>query len=139
MKQEEYKTQKKSNKISEAKEEGSLKIGNALKVIPLNEIILSTPTSLLEKYVASHDMRSLVKIFGDSEMMDTAECFFQNNLNVSQTAQALYMHRNTLMYRLNKIKKVTGLDIKNFDMAVTFEILALIYKHKWSNNEFKNK
>ncbi|MBE7088695.1 MAG: PucR family transcriptional regulator [Clostridiales bacterium] len=134
MKQEENKT-----KNNCEKEENSLKIGNALKVIPLNEIILSVPTAILEKYLALHDMRALVKIFGDSEMMDTAESFFQNNLNVSQTAQALYMHRNTLMYRLNKIKKLTGLDIKNFDMALTFEILALIYKHKWSNNELKNK
>ena len=134
MKQEENKT-----KINNEKEENSLKIGNALKVIPLNEIISSVPTAILEKYVALRDMRALVKIFGDSEMMDTAECFFQNNLNVSQTAQALYMHRNTLMYRLNKIKRLTGLDIKNFDMAVTFEILALIYKHKWSKNEVKSK
>ena len=51
-------------------------------------------------------------------------------MNVSETARVLYMHRNTLIYRLNKISNETGLDLRKFDMAVTFEILRVLYELK---------
>ncbi len=68
------------------------------------------------------------KIFSDSDMLTTADEFFATSLNVSETARKLYMHRNTLMYRLDKIDRETGLDIRKFQDAVTFKIITLINK-----------
>lgn len=62
------------------------------------------------------------------EMMETIETFFQNNLNLSVTARQLFIHRNTLIYRLDKIKKETGLDIRRFQDAVAFRILLSLPK-----------
>ena len=72
----------------------------------------------------------LNKIFSNSDLLDTCFCLLGNDLNVSRTARKLYMHRNTLIYRLNKIQNITGLDIRVFDMAVTFEILRILYELK---------
>ena len=51
-------------------------------------------------------------------------------MNISLTARNTYMHRNTLMYRLHRIRQITGLDLRNFEMAVTFQILYFLYKNK---------
>lgn len=80
-----------------------------------------------EKFVSGVDMRRFVKIFEDSEMMRTLDAFFANGMNVSATARALYMHRNTLMYRLKAIRKRTGLNVQSFDAAVTFKLLYIMY------------
>ena len=68
------------------------------------------------------------KVFSDEEIMETAEEFLENNLNASETARKIYVHRNTLMYRLDKIEKVTGLNIRNFADAVTFRFMTILYK-----------
>ena len=52
--------------------------------------------------------------------------FFENNLNVSETSRQLFIHRNTLVYRLEKLEKITGLDLRNFDDAVTFRIALMV-------------
>ena len=52
--------------------------------------------------------------------------FFENNLNVSETARQLYIHRNTLVYRMEKLQKLIGLDMRNFDDAVTFKIVMMV-------------
>ncbi len=65
----------------------------------------------------------LIKVFRDGELLRTCFCLFENNLNVSLTARKLYMHRNTLIYRLAKIKRLTGLDACALDDATTFIIL----------------
>lgn len=83
-----------------------------------------------EKILSGFDLKRLAKIFEDAEMMRTAEAFFKSGLNVSSAARALYMHRNTLTYRLNAIRKFTGLDLRNFDAAVTFKLLHELYKIK---------
>lgn len=62
----------------------------------------------------------------DEEMIKTFDTFFKNNLNISDTSRALYIHRNTLIYRLNKIQKLTGLDIRMFQDAVTFRLGYLL-------------
>lgn len=67
-------------------------------------------------------------IFDDEEMLTTAEEFLQNSLNVSETSRKLYMHRNTLLYRLDKIEKASGLNIRNFPEAVSFRVLTILYK-----------
>ena len=63
----------------------------------------------------------------DQETLFTIYKFFENNLNVSETARKLFVHRNTLVYRLEKIKKLTGLDLREFDDAITFKV-ALMFK-----------
>ena len=61
-------------------------------------------------------------------MTETAEAFLESSLNVSETSRNLFMHRNTLMYRLDKIERVTGPNIRKFSDAVTFRILSVLYK-----------
>lgn len=66
-------------------------------------------------------------IFNDEDMINTAEEFLENSLNISETSRNLYMHRNTLMYRLDKIEKITGLNIRKFSDAVSFRLLTILY------------
>lgn len=67
-------------------------------------------------------------ILSDPEMLTTAEEFLHTSLNVSETSRHLYMHRNTLMYRLDKIERATGLDIRKFQDAMTFRLVMILYK-----------
>ena len=88
------------------------------------------PKSQREKLTAGYDIKPLAKIFEDGDMMQTADAFLDNDLSVCRTARALYMHRNTLMYRLNVIRRQTGFDLRVFKMAVTFKILHCLYMLK---------
>ncbi len=63
------------------------------------------------------------------EELGTINMFFNNNLNVSETARELFVHRNTLVYRLEKLQKQTGLDIRRFDDALTFKIALMVAKY----------
>jgi carbohydrate diacid regulator len=65
----------------------------------------------------------------DSETIFTINKFFENNLNVSETSRKLFVHRNTLVYRLEKIKKLTGLDLREFDHAIIFKIALMVRKY----------
>ncbi|MCQ2506427.1 MAG: helix-turn-helix domain-containing protein [Lachnospiraceae bacterium] len=65
----------------------------------------------------------------DEETMVTINKFFENNLNVSETSRQLYIHRNTLVYRLDKIQKLTNLDLRTFDDAITFKIAMMVVKY----------
>ena len=65
----------------------------------------------------------------DQETLFTINKFFENNLNVSETARKLFVHRNTLVYRLEKIKKLTGLDLREFDDAITFKVALMVKKY----------
>lgn len=65
----------------------------------------------------------------DEETLSTVNQFFENNLNISETARQLYIHRNTLVYRLEKIQKTTGLDVRVFDDALTFKIALMVASH----------
>ena len=67
------------------------------------------------------------KLFNE-EMLQTIEMFFQKDLNLSDTARQLFIHRNTLVYRLDKVQRQTGLDLRHFDDAVTFQILYQLKK-----------
>ena len=71
------------------------------------------------------DARELLK---DEDIVNTAEEFLENSLNVSETARNLYMHRNTLMYRLDKIERVTGLNLRKFSDAITFRLIMILNK-----------
>ncbi len=71
--------------------------------------------------------RKTAKLFNE-EMLQTIEMFFRKDLNLSDTARQLYIHRNTLVYRLDKVQRQTGLDLRKFDDAVTFKILNELKK-----------
>ena len=65
----------------------------------------------------------------DDEMLSTIHKFFENNLNVSETSRQLYIHRNTLVYRLDKLQKATNLDLRVFEDAITFKIALMVVKY----------
>ena len=65
----------------------------------------------------------------DEETLTTINKFFENNLNVSETSRQLYIHRNTLVYRLDKLQKSTNLDLRVFDDAITFKIALMVVKY----------
>ncbi|MGN0480109.1 MAG: PucR family transcriptional regulator, partial [Lachnospiraceae bacterium] len=75
----------------------------------------------------------------DDELLSTINKFFENNLNVSETSRKLYIHRNTLVYRLDKLQKMTNLDLRVFDEAITFKIALMVVKYmKYIENKNKD-
>jgi len=65
----------------------------------------------------------------DEKTLNDLDIFFENNLNVSETARQLFLHRNTLVYRIEKIKQMIGLDLRNFDDALTFKIAMMVVNY----------
>lgn len=86
------------------------------------------PEATLKKYLDILIDADAKEILGDPEMISTAEVFLENSLNISETSRRLFMHRNTLMYRLDKIEKVMGLNIRRFSDAVTFRLILMLYR-----------
>ncbi len=79
-----------------------------------------------ESYKKVIDHKNIQMILNDSELMETIYAFFENNLNTSVTSSKTFMHRNTLNYRLDKVKKLTGLNLKLFEHAIVFKNLIII-------------
>ncbi len=96
-------------------------------IINFGEVIATLPKSVREKLAEGFDMKCFAKVFEDADMMSTIDSFLENGMNVSQAARTLYMHRNTLIYRLNSVKRLTGLDLRKFEMATTFMLLHYLY------------
>ena len=72
----------------------------------------------------------------DEETLNTLNKFFENNLNVSETSRQMFVHRNTLVYRIEKIQKSTGLDLRSFDDALTFKIALMVVNYmKYLDNQ----
>lgn len=94
----------------------------------LFKILEDLPKNKLTEYYDSLIGLRADTVFDDKELVDTAEEFLENNLNVSESARKMFLHRNTLTYRLDKIKKSTGLDVRNFTDAVTFRLITLLRK-----------
>jgi carbohydrate diacid regulator len=94
----------------------------------LGRLIYQLPTTLCRLFLKEVFKKGALESL-DSETILTIQKFFENNLNVSVTARQLYVHRNTLVYRLDKIKKITGLDIREFDDAIIFKIAMLVKKY----------
>ena len=69
----------------------------------------------------------------DEELINTAAVFMNNDLNLAAAAKDLFVHRNTLVYRLDKIKKITGLDLRQFDHAIVFKIALMVKKYLKAN------
>jgi len=94
----------------------------------IGRLIYQLPTPLCEMFLGEiFDGGVLDDI--DEESRSTIKMFFENNLNVSETSRQLFIHRNTLVYRIEKLEKITGLDLRNFDDAVTFRIALMVEKY----------
>ena len=100
------------------------------KNITLDEMVSYLTKAQRERLIAGYDIKKFARIFEHSDLMVAVDSFFENGMNISETARKLYMHRNTLIYRLNKIQKTTGIDLRNFEMAVTFLVLRILYEQK---------
>ena len=87
----------------------------------IGRLIYQLPTTLCEMFLMEVFKKNPIDAL-DQETLFTIHKFFENNLNVSETARKLFVHRNTLVYRLEKIKKLTGLDLREFDDAITFKV-----------------
>ena len=95
-------------------------------------LIYQLPTTLCETFLREIFKRGSIESL-DQETLFTIQRFFENNLNVSETSRKLFVHRNTLVYRLDKIKKITGLDLREFDHAIVFKIALMVKKYLQSN------
>lgn len=100
----------------------------AYSILGIGRLIYQLPVNLCKLFVE--------EIFGehipsdlDEEALTTINKFFENNLNVSETSRQLFVHRNTLVYRIEKIQKSTGLDLRNFDDALTFKIALMVVNY----------
>lgn len=93
----------------------------------LERFLMNVPREDSMHYHALLFNRKTAKLFND-EMLQTIEMFFRKDLNLSDTARQLFIHRNTLVYRLDKVQRQTGLDLRRFDDAVTFKILYELKK-----------
>ncbi len=70
----------------------------------------------------------IIDVFEDDELNECINEFLKNNLNISETSRNAFLHRNTLLYRVDKVFKLTGLNIRNFEDAMNFKILSMIYE-----------
>lgn len=100
----------------------------AYSALGIGRLIYQLPVNLCKIFIE--------EIFGenipddlDEETLNTINKFFENNLNVSETSRQLFVHRNTLVYRIEKLQKSTGLDLRNFDDALTFKIALMVVNY----------
>ena len=94
----------------------------------IGRLIHQLPVSLCEMFLEEVFAGNTVDQF-DEETLSTVDKFFENSLNISETARQLFVHRNTLVYRLEKIQKQTGLDVRVFEDALTFKIALMVADH----------
>ena len=101
---------------------------NSYSSLGIGRLIYQLPVNLCKIFIE--------EIFGenvpydlDDETLTTINKFFENNLNVSETSRQLFVHRNTLVYRIEKLQKSMGLDLRNFDDALTFKIALMVVNY----------
>ena len=94
----------------------------------IGRLIYQLPTTLCEIFLQEVFKKGSLESL-DRETLMTVQSFFENNLNVSETSRKLFVHRNTLVYRLDKIRKLSGLDLREFDHAVTFKVALMVKKY----------
>ncbi len=101
---------------------------HAYNTLGIGRLIYQLPMNLCEMFMHEVFTEQMPDAF-DEETLTTINKFFENNLNVSETARQLFVHRNTLVYRLEKLQKSTGLDIRVFDDALTFKIALMVVNY----------
>ena len=94
----------------------------------IGRLIYQLPTTLCTMFLSEVFRKGSIEML-DQETLLTIQKFFENNLNVSETSRKLFVHRNTLVYRLEKIKKITGLDLREFDHAIIFKVALMVKKY----------
>ncbi len=101
---------------------------SAYSTLGIGRLIYQLPVNLcrifIEEIFSGNQVYDL-----DDETLTTINKFFENNLNVSETSRQLFIHRNTLVYRIEKLQKATGLDIRTFDDALTFKIAMMVVNY----------
>ncbi len=107
----------------------------AYSTLGIGRLIYQLPIPLCRMFIDEiFDGKSLEEF--DEETLTTIYKFFENSLNVSETSRQLYIHRNTLVYRLDKLQKSTGLDLRVFEDAITFKIALMVVKYmKYMENQ----
>lgn len=106
---------------------------NSYGNLGIGRLIYQLPTTLCEMFLQEVFKLDFLDNL-DRETLATIQCFFENNLNVSETSRKLFVHRNTLVYRLEKIRKITGLDLREFDHAITFKVALMVKKYLAQKN-----
>lgn len=94
----------------------------------IGRLIYQLPTKLCELFLEEVFKKGSLNIL-DDETIITIQKFFENNLNVSEASRKLFVHRNTLVYRLDKIYKLTGLDLRKFDDAIVFKVAMMVNRY----------
>ncbi len=98
----------------------------------IGRLIYQIPMSLCEMFIREIFGDEIPNVFSEENLV-TIQKFFENNLNISETARQLFVHRNTLLYRLERLEKSLGLDIRKFEDAMTFKIAMMVL----SNMEYQ--
>ena len=104
----------------------------------IGRLIYQLPVTLCRLFLKEVFKDGVIEAL-DSEMVVTIQKFFERNLNVSETARRLFIHRNTLVYRLDKIQRLTGLDLRTFDDAIIFKVAMLVKNYLDENGYLKYK
>lgn len=121
----------------------ALKVGKLFypeqTVFPYNELgigrlIYQLPVSLCESFLQEVFLDKIPDKLDDETLL-TINRFLQNNLNIAETSRQLHMHRNTLIYRLEQIEKRTGLDLRQFEDAMTFKIATMVMNYLHAEKE----
>ena len=98
---------------------------NSYNKLGIGRLIYQLPMPLCKLFI-NEIFKDVSLADFDDETIETINKFFENSLNVSETSRQLFIHRNTLVYRLDKIQKITGLDLRVFDDAITFKIALMV-------------
>ncbi len=104
----------------------------------VERLLSEVPADRLDQYHGLLFNRRTARLLSD-EMLHTIETFLESNLNLSDTARKLYIHRNTLIYRLDKVLELTGLDLRTLDDALSFRILLYLHRGDPAQGENKNR
>ncbi len=99
----------------------------------IGRLIYQLPIKLCELFLKEVFKKGDITTLDDETIL-TINKFFENDLNVSETSRQLFVHRNTLVYRLEKIYKLTGLDLRKFDQAIVFKVAMMVHKYLVSNS-----
>lgn len=101
---------------------------NPYESLGIGRLIYQLPMPLCKLFIGEI-FKDISPLDLDEETIETINKFFENSLNVSETSRQLFIHRNTLVYRLDKIQKLTGLDLRVFDDAITFKIALMVSRY----------
>lgn len=101
----------------------------AYHALGIGRLIYQLPESLCRIFIQEIFGRDEIPEEIDEEILATVQKFFENSLNISETSRQLYVHRNTLVYRIEKVQKATGLDMRVFEDALTFNIALMVVNY----------